>query len=1378
MSKTDDKEAPHSYATVSKEKFLDLALQNYCSIALVPSIISGKIESVKDSQDFTQCIVSATFSQRDIERKELRKFKKCYISKLDKCSGQWHQTNIPVLSDKHNQIIESCSPDSKMNCVIRKVHEKTEEIFYLEIWSENGLEKNFNLTAFKKHGDVYCDATFSSLEWSDDCRNILYIAESKQEDEHSVFSKDHCSANKRELDIKNEKKFIYEENWGEQKTTINHPTIVIFNMATIGMEIINEVPDYIAPGQCIWGPNNSIIFVGWWRIPYQLGLVYCENRRKSKPYDQKFRDEWLLDDNKKKMASENEDKWGFLQMVQEKGNISEETKRAELMITGFIIDHNIPFRVMNHLSEVLPRAFHDSAIAKNFVFKRTKATCLAYNILGEELKTAAVRDIVDTKHFSVIIEESTDRSTTKSLAPRESTNSKNVGHTTAQNSTIQRHKMALSGRLRVRNSRAMKEMVKRSESELFRMDPGNVALHVKLHQLYFGTNVIKLMLDPGFVSKPAAARQEPQVAVSGEIASIFPLLEKLPNSIQPEMHQELDVQWRKMSMESEILEKAVYYQVMKYLEINSLINKNLSGYRRFHSTTTALIKITDDILRNMERGFVTSLILTDLSKAFDTVGQTKLLVKLSKAEAAKNLGLVVDQNLKWDAHIKSMTKKCNEQLIQLTKIRKCMNPKTVENLVKVSYTSTLDCCDIVYGNACKRGLQKFKDLRTLLPELSQISEIQVSNSGCAVHSPRISPDKSKVIYLERDAGGPHRGCERLMVYSFETRSQPHLLYDIVDCVSEHKIGLFCYSLPQKCWLSNGKFVVMQTKFRTNQILVLVDVSTGTLTKITNEDGSWNILDTHEDLLLASFATPNLPPSLRLGRLNEKNGVSWSHFAQEPKMYATLVAGINWEKVVISVDSNRDEEVIECLLVTPEIQHFGAKHPIIIWPHGGPHTVMSADFLLYQAAFASLGFALLLVNYRGSLGFGEMPLRGLLGKIGVQDVGDVKKATDYILDSGRFDGDNVFIFGGSHGGFLSAHLIGQYPGSYKGCVLRNPVINLAAMVEVTDIPDWCYTEAGLEFSYDTIPTAESYAKMLECSPIFHVDKVRTPVLILVGGSDVRVPPSQGRSYYRALKSKKRSVEMMWYQEDCHPLNRVESEANAFVKFVAIFAFATCTGFRGNIELEQNCNNTLLHAAATFQYPFNAALDVIVRECPDTSFKIGDLKSFLIPVGYKSSAEYFVVIGVFCFLYCIGILAYYIMFEPDQSTSSTAPSPFSPPVIDFVISVVFVVFWFTSAIAFAVAVTGIKKATNIENIIGKIPYCNFVKTKRSCTPTVSGNYATLDISALLGFLNVFVWCGNLWFLYKETPWHAAKNRSAATVSGPSKEPSLGQPPAAAI
>ena len=111
-----------------------------------------------------------------------------------------------------------------------------------------------------------------------------------------------------------------------------------------------------------------------------------------------------------------------------------------------------------------------------------------------------------------------------------------------------------------------------------------------------------------------------------------------------------------------------------------------------------------------------------------------------------------------------------------------------------------------------------------------------------------------------------------------------------------------------------------------------------------------------------------------------------------------------------------------------------------------------------------------------------------------------------------------------------------------------------------------------------------------------------------------------------------------------------------QFVAIFAFATCTGFRGHIELRQVCNSTNHVTGATFKYPFKQTLQFDVHDCASKT-----LVPYRQDLDYKSSMEYYVVIGVFCFLYSLGVLAYYIAIEPDQTSSTAPPGKFSPPVI---------------------------------------------------------------------------------------------------------------------
>lgn len=78
----------------------------------------------------------------------------------------------------------------------------------------------------------------------------------------------------------------------------------------------------------------------------------------------------------------------------------------------------------------------------------------------------------------------------------------------------------------------------------------------------------------------------------------------------------------------------------------------------------------------------------------------------------------------------------------------------------------------------------------------------------------------------------------------------------------------------------------------------------------------------------------------------------------------------------------------------------------------------------------------------------------MGKIGISDVADCIQATDYALDTFNWlNPKSVVLTGGSHGGFLVTHLSGQYPDKFKAVSTRNPVIDVATMTILSDIPDW-------------------------------------------------------------------------------------------------------------------------------------------------------------------------------------------------------------------------------------------------------------------------------------------------------------------------------------
>jgi acylaminoacyl-peptidase len=165
----------------------------------------------------------------------------------------------------------------------------------------------------------------------------------------------------------------------------------------------------------------------------------------------------------------------------------------------------------------------------------------------------------------------------------------------------------------------------------------------------------------------------------------------------------------------------------------------------------------------------------------------------------------------------------------------------------------------------------------------------------------------------------------------------------------------------------------------------------------------------------------------------------------------------------------------------------SRVPLIVVPHGGPHSCTSTSYIpSYAFLSEGGGYAILHVNFRGSSGFGQGALESLAGNVGTQDVLDCKFLTSHVLSkfSEYIDETRVGVCGGSHGGFLSAHLIGQFPDLFKVAAMRNPVTNIATMISATDIPDWCYVESLGVGSYDwtkfRVPTGDDLQIMWKAS----------------------------------------------------------------------------------------------------------------------------------------------------------------------------------------------------------------------------------------------------------------------------------------------------------
>jgi len=379
-------------------------------------------------------------------------------------------------------------------------------------------------------------------------------------------------------------------------------------------------------------------------------------------------------------------------------------------------------------------------------------------------------------------------------------------------------------------------------------------------------------------------------------------------------------------------------------------------------------------------------------------------------------------------------------------------------------------------------------------------------------------------------------------------------------------GLFLGQLPIDCGIDED-YLVTTTLWGSFQRVIRINIRDGDINLIDipqlNELGSQSICTRapNGDLII-SESSCDQPASLwivtkedLLQDATEKNGkiVANAHFvANFSPIAASSFSPVKKEtdrpyimKILSIIPNSIDgatSNPIQAILLLPKTESHTGKLPMVVVPHGGPHSCSTSTFAPGIAYLASK-YAVLLPNYRGSIGFGQAPLNSLLSRIGKVDVDDVMMCTRYVIENfSLVDGERVGIVGGSHGGYITASCTSQNPDLFKAAVMRNPVTNIASMITSTDIPDWCLSEVMGEYDQSQFrgPTLNQITKMYEMSPISLVHNVKTPTLIALGMIDLRVPPSQGLEWFHSLRSQGVPTKLLKYPNDCHSLNLVATE----------------------------------------------------------------------------------------------------------------------------------------------------------------------------------------------------------------------------------------------
>lgn len=430
---------------------------------------------------------------------------------------------------------------------------------------------------------------------------------------------------------------------------------------------------------------------------------------------------------------------------------------------------------------------------------------------------------------------------------------------------------------------------------------------------------------------------------------------------------------------------------------------------------------------------------------------------------------------------------------------------------------------------------------------------ELEGEGKSIKNPRFSPDGSVLVWLQRATNGPHHACMQLVKMNTNLQSKPEIVVDIVQTsqlTTNEKLfyGLYCVNFTRRFWANDNKRIILSTSQRNTVNTYCINIETNAITELEYSNGSQVLLDVHNDMIVVSRRNALMPDVLAIGKLpasGQEAEIQWMELTE-----INSIDGLEncmYKYFTLKQDTSNAVQEFTSIYVGPKSGNKNSV-PLLLWPHGGPHSAFANGLALEPTVLLSMGYAILLVNYRGSVGAGQASVDSLPGHCGSHDVSDCLLALKEALSQMSWlDEARVALIGGSHGGFLVTHLAGQTPDKWRAVVTRNPVIDVASMSVVSDIPDWCYVETGYEYTQLGPVSEDILLAMRRCSPILHAHKVKAPTLLQVGLKDLRVPPSQAKEFYHILKANGTPVKMNVY-DDNHPLSSVVVEMEDIVSTI--------------------------------------------------------------------------------------------------------------------------------------------------------------------------------------------------------------------------------------
>ncbi len=263
---------------------------------------------------------------------------------------------------------------------------------------------------------------------------------------------------------------------------------------------------------------------------------------------------------------------------------------------------------------------------------------------------------------------------------------------------------------------------------------------------------------------------------------------------------------------------------------------------------------------------------------------------------------------------------------------------------------------------------------------------------------------------------------------------------------------------------------------------------------------------------------------------------------------SLVGGVRSSDLVkpflVHYPSTDGKWTISAFVYVPYNMQRDGRNAAVVYVHGGPTAQTVNGFDRIVQYLANAGYLVIAPNYRGSTGYGKEFMDANRFDMGGGDLADVVAAAEWIKKSGYPDPQKIVLMGGSYGGYLTMMGVTKAPEQWAAGVPIVPFVNWFTEVK---------NEDPLLQQYDLATMGDpekNKALWEERSPIFFVDRIKAPLLLLAGGHDPRCPKEESEQVAEAIKKRGGVVDLKVYENEGHGFARIENQIDAY-KRVANF-----------------------------------------------------------------------------------------------------------------------------------------------------------------------------------------------------------------------------------